>query len=333
MRLLKDRSLCLWIVCPETGGVRKFRLRTLPLALCAFALAFAMGAGFGLAFEFRELAHSHLALSDSYRNANEARRDLDAQNSVLQSEVLVMQQDKSRYEVFEHTLQTKLGALEQIVRETLALHGVEEAAAKPDAANAVGGAEIPCRENEEGSLRCKGNFTGGETNDADALLQKSSSAGGTRERLDADIALLRNFPLGSPLQSDESSAYGWRKSPFSKGISFHPGTDFFLTDDRRVHVTADGVVSKVSWDRTYGRMIDVDHGAGLITRYAHLSRALVAEGQQVNRGQEIGIGGSTGLSTGPHLHYEIRINRRARNPERFIALSDALDRALRGGES
>jgi murein DD-endopeptidase MepM/ murein hydrolase activator NlpD len=81
---------------------------------------------------------------------------------------------------------------------------------------------------------------------------------------------------------------------------------------------ANGVVIKAEWQGGYGNMIEIDHGNGLTTRYGHLSKIDVAAGDSVQRGQLIGFVGSTGRSTGPHLHYELRLNDKAINPRRFL---------------
>ncbi|NMC62401.1 MAG: M23 family metallopeptidase, partial [SAR324 cluster bacterium] len=139
---------------------------------------------------------------------------------------------------------------------------------------------------------------------------------------------LNRIPLGPPLLGDTSSGYGFRRSVFRRGLSFHKGTDFTLENGRMVHATADGTVSKVKFDRTYGKVVDVDHGNGISTRYAHLARSLVSEGQKVARGERIAIAGNSGMSTGPHLHYEVQVNRRSRDPLKFVRLANDLNLIL-----
>lgn len=81
---------------------------------------------------------------------------------------------------------------------------------------------------------------------------------------------------------------------------------------------ANGVVSKAGWSGGYGNLIEIDHGNGLKTRYGHLSKIEIQEGDTIQRGQEIGLIGTTGRSTGPHLHFEVRVNDKAINPRRFL---------------
>jgi murein DD-endopeptidase MepM/ murein hydrolase activator NlpD len=101
-----------------------------------------------------------------------------------------------------------------------------------------------------------------------------------------------------------------------------------LNTGSKVQVTGDGVVSKVEYDSTYGWVIDVTHTHNITTRYAHLSKVLVKEGRRVRRGDLIARSGSTGRSTGPHLHYEVRLRGLPKNPMPFLALVDRLHKFL-----
>jgi murein DD-endopeptidase MepM/ murein hydrolase activator NlpD len=113
--------------------------------------------------------------------------------------------------------------------------------------------------------------------------------------------------------------FGPRRNPFGGGgVEFHPGLDIDGQKGDVVMAPASGTVVKAGWQGGYGNMIEVDHGNGLLTRYGHLSKIEVAIGDSITRGQEIGLIGSTGRSTGPHLHFEIRLGTKAINPLRFL---------------
>jgi len=123
------------------------------------------------------------------------------------------------------------------------------------------------------------------------------------------------WPVMGPL----SSGFGGRHNPFTgAGHEFHKGQDIAAQWGTPVIATADGVVTSARWHKGYGNGIYIDHGNGIETRYGHLSRIDVMEGQQIKRGQQIGLVGSTGRSTGPHLHYEVRINGEATNPLSYL---------------
>ncbi len=132
---------------------------------------------------------------------------------------------------------------------------------------------------------------------------------------------LTYVPLRRPLtgELDMSSPFGVRMDPFVREAAMHTGIDFRGSIGDPVHTTAAGKVVKAGWEGGYGQMVEIDHGEGLSTRYGHLSEIDVRVGQTVHIGQVIGRVGSTGRSTGPHLHYETRINGEAVNPTKFLA--------------
>lgn len=118
-----------------------------------------------------------------------------------------------------------------------------------------------------------------------------------------------------------SSNFGWRIDPFTGKNAMHEGVDFMVPAGTKVYASAGGVVVYAENHPQYGNMIEIDHGRDIVTRYAHTSKMLVKVGQMVRRGQEIALSGSTGRSTGPHLHFEVRYKGNAQNPSRFIQKS------------
>lgn len=123
-------------------------------------------------------------------------------------------------------------------------------------------------------------------------------------------------PVSGPV--DMSSPFGVRTDPFNGRAAMHTGIDLRGDKGEPVHATANGKVTHAGWDGGYGKMIEIDHGNGLATRYGHLSKIDVKVGQIVRIGQTLGLIGSTGRSTGPHLHYETRIGHQAVNPQKFL---------------
>jgi murein DD-endopeptidase MepM/ murein hydrolase activator NlpD len=116
-----------------------------------------------------------------------------------------------------------------------------------------------------------------------------------------------------------NNEYGYRRNPFGgASYEFHSGVDIDGDTGDPIIAPANGVVTKAGWQGGYGNLIEISHGNGLTTRYGHLSRLGVQVGDTIQRGQLIGLIGSTGRSTGPHLHYEVRLNDRAINPRRFL---------------
>lgn len=115
-----------------------------------------------------------------------------------------------------------------------------------------------------------------------------------------------------------SSGYGMRVHPVLGGLRAHKGIDLPASTGTPIRATADGVVGKADWFGGYGLYVQLEHGANMETRYGHMSRIAVAEGQSVHKGDIIGYVGSTGRSTGPHLHYEVRIAGEAVNPMPYM---------------
>lgn len=115
-----------------------------------------------------------------------------------------------------------------------------------------------------------------------------------------------------------SSNFGWRIDPFTGQNAIHEGVDFMVPEGTPIHASAGGIVVYSDLHPQYGKMIEIDHGNDIVTRYAHASSLLVKVGQVVRRGQEIARVGSTGRSTGSHLHFEVRYKGIAQNPKRFL---------------
>jgi murein DD-endopeptidase MepM/ murein hydrolase activator NlpD len=141
-----------------------------------------------------------------------------------------------------------------------------------------------------------------------------------RAHIDRYRHALLAVPVRKPVagDADMSSPFGVRTDPFLGRPAMHTGIDLRGETGEPVHATANGKVSIAGWDGGYGRMIEIDHGNGFSTRYGHLSEIDVKVGQIVRIGQVIGKIGSTGRSTGPHLHYETRINSEPVNPQKFL---------------
>jgi murein DD-endopeptidase MepM/ murein hydrolase activator NlpD len=137
------------------------------------------------------------------------------------------------------------------------------------------------------------------------------------------------LPISNPAPGHAiSSTFGIRKDPLLGTPAMHSGMDFRAPVGFPAKATASGVVVKAGWNGGYGRMVEIDHGNGYSTRFAHLSQIDVVEGQKIKIGDVIGNVGSSGRSTGPHLHYEVRHNGEATDPLRFLKLGTALKAVL-----
>lgn len=131
------------------------------------------------------------------------------------------------------------------------------------------------------------------------------------------------IPSQRPIQQTNlSSGFGVRSDPFRGGAAMHAGVDMPGPIGTPIYATADGYVGRAGWANGYGNLVELEHGRGLETRYGHLSAILVQPGQRVRRGDLIARMGSTGRSTGSHLHYEVRMDGHAINPIPFLQTSD-----------
>lgn len=138
-------------------------------------------------------------------------------------------------------------------------------------------------------------------------------------------------PVANKDLKQTASGYGMRIDPIYKTLKFHSGMDFSANVGTPVYVTGNGKVVQAGWDGLYGKCIVIDHGFGYTTRYAHLNKISVKVGQQVKRGETIGEVGSTGKSTGPHLHYEVHVKGQVVNPVNYYFMdltADEYDRMV-----
>ncbi len=151
---------------------------------------------------------------------------------------------------------------------------------------------------------------------------RSDQLGVLEALLVQDSASRRFLPTLLPIADGwYSSNFGYRIDPFTGASSFHEGIDFPADTGTPIAAAASGKVVVAGWHPQYGKVVEIDHGNGLLSRYAHASSILVQEGELVVRGQHVGAVGSTGRSTGPHLHFEVRLNGVPQDPARFLQSS------------
>jgi murein DD-endopeptidase MepM/ murein hydrolase activator NlpD len=198
----------------------------------------------------------------------------------------------------------------ETLKAAIAETGLSPDKVAPPKNTAVGGPFIPARIDPNGS----------------AFDKQLSHVQGAFALLDRLHRALPYLPVRKPLPGapDVTSNFGYRVDPFLGRAALHSGMDMRAETGTPAHATAAGVIVTAAPSGGYGNLVEIDHGNGLSTRYGHLSAILVSEGQTVSVGQTIGRVGSTGRSTGPHLHYEVRINDEATDPGRFVRASRLL---------
>jgi murein DD-endopeptidase MepM/ murein hydrolase activator NlpD len=182
---------------------------------------------------------------------------------------------------------------------------------------ARGGAEsvVPAREVSLGELGAELDRLSRELEDRTDMLRVLEST------LTEDYAKRQLIPTQKPVQAGYySSNFGWRIDPFTGLNAFHEGLDFMSEEGTPILAAAGGVVVFAARHPQYGNMVEIDHGNDLVTRYAHASKILAKVGDVVLRGSKIAEVGSTGRSTGTHLHFEVRLRGVAQNPVRFLRM-------------
>lgn len=155
-----------------------------------------------------------------------------------------------------------------------------------------------------------------------APTDRSAAIGSRLSALESQFArrsaIVSSTPTVAPVRGLLNSGFGSRKDPFTGEGSFHPGLDISTRRHEPVLATAAGLVVKSGWSGDYGKAVEIAHSTGYTTVYGHLDTIFVKDGQRVHRGERVGLVGSTGRSTGPHLHYEVRQGDRILNPLEYI---------------
>ena len=177
--------------------------------------------------------------------------------------------------------------------------------------------------------RLQGNSSQPLNQDFSAALDEFSQTEAAVKNLSqswaAQLSWLHALPTGIPVGKDFrlTSGFGIRNDPFTGQLAMHEGLDFVAEVGSSIVATAAGTVTRSGWDSSYGNVVEISHIEGFTTRYAHLSKRLVEDGQKVQRGDVIAQLGNTGRSTGPHLHYEVMRHDRVLNPMQMLVQTSA----------
>lgn len=348
------KEVCLWVVGGKDGKVRKLRVSFRAIACGVLACGLVASAFLFVASDY---ARVQFARAQSYFHLKKLRAEKDTlatSNQALESRVQRLESTTQRAQGYEEQIKARLDELAAILSASdpsglLAPQKSGSEAFGPigerspgaagnakrfvlrgspkgkEARAGIGGAELDCT-SDAGAQACVAEAARARLDPASLEVGVGPSAG-SREllgRIDNYIEVIRRAPLGLPAAGHVRSAFGYRVSPFHGGAGFHEGVDLAVSQGSLVVCTGDGVVRRVEMSPTYGLVVDVEHGDRVISRYAHLSKTLVREGEHVCRGEVVGLVGNSGRSTGPHLHYEVRVDGIARNPVPFIELAGQL---------
>jgi murein DD-endopeptidase MepM/ murein hydrolase activator NlpD len=224
---------------------------------------------------------------------------LQQTNERFENRLAAVSERLNRFEDTAGRLATKLGVEDPALSQPAAGGPALDAPSRSDRASVLG-EELGALHSRSGRL--------------DDSLEELDRAFQDRARL------LAATPGNMPAEGWFSHGFGWRKDPFTGQRQFHRGIDIVNRAGTPIRATADGIVSRATRVSDYGKTLDISHGYGYVTRYAHLSEILVRPGQKVRRGDLVGRMGSTGRSTGPHLHYEVFHDSRRVNPWNYLNL-------------
>lgn len=314
--------LNIWLVKPKDGRVRKIKLSPLSLGFLGFIFALGFATFFYIAGDYARQAVLRFKSEHILSQMMDDHQNLVVDFKALEGKLKNLETEAQKSEALEGSLASRLEKLKDAVKFATTL-GVIKKEDVPilSGESGVGGKEIDCAGDN-----CSFLLDGQPAVESSLAAPKSNDE--VVQELDRLIDALRRAPIGGPSDARVSSGYGLRLSPFTGHISKHEGMDYALPYGAEAKVTASGTVSAVKYHSEYGLYVDVEHNKDLSTRYAHLSKALVKEGQKVARGSVIGLVGSSGAVTGPHLHYEVRVKGVAMNPESVIALGKKLNSVL-----
>ncbi len=310
--VFRDRQ----ILVRTAGRIYAFRLgRKLQLALCCSVVAAGAWTAFASS-EYFVQKRSLMARDHQVSRARAAYDDVLSDLAARQREVDALAGDVARLTEMQETGRGAVRILseraarfvadwEQVIART-GLDARELVAAVADGPKASGGPFLPARASDDDGERTP--------------LERDLAH--FEDRLD-ELASLRHaisrLPLTVPLDAYAvSSGFGRRRDPINKKLARHEGIDLIAPLKSPIHATAPGVVTFAGKNGKYGNFVEIDHGAGLKTRFGHLGKVLVKKGQKVEFRHKIALLGNTGRSTGAHLHYEVRVNGKPRNPMKFI---------------
>ena len=227
--------------------------------------------------------------------------------SAVEQENKKLREDKSRYEASLADMGEQLAAIEGLASKL---------------ADAVGLKDLPSSHPAGGMDLARPGRADVFREESVALQKRmeilDDSFGRVEEAWGERLKVLASTPSLAPLSGFFSDGYGWRRDPIDGSREFHKGVDIVAPTGTPVRAAADGLVTASGRMAGYGAMIQLSHGYGLASRYGHLSKILVAPGTRVKRGEVIGLVGSTGRSTGPHLHYEVLRSGNQVDPRKYL---------------
>lgn len=226
----------------------------------------------------------------------------------LQAENETLREVNQSFESSIRNLETQVQDYQQRIHKLAIVAGLSELSPSSDVG--IGGSE-PLPRGSDGLRRDLANLQA-TLSDMDEGMEL------LHVKLEEHQANVSSIPAITPAKGLFTSSYGWRKDPFHGTRAFHQGIDIVAPRGQEIFATGDGLVVQAGTIRGLGKAVYISHGQGIVTRYGHMSKIAVEAGQRVQRGEVIGHVGSTGRSTGNHVHYEVHVDGKATNPLAYI---------------
>lgn len=253
------------------------------------------------------------SINDKYGKSKQEISSLAAVNISQKAEIEKLQNDAVQ---IQQQLDENIKALDQIKE----IVGIKKSSETKDEKKAAPAATTDASENtSDNSMQQINQIKTSYKELSTQLLSQRQLIDSSMASVKKQVAYLNAKPSIKPVNTRVTDTYGYRKNPFTnRGSEFHKGIDFAGDTGTSIKATGDGVVIFAGWQSGYGKVVIISHGYGITTLYGHNSKLLVEKGDKVKKGQIITKMGSTGRSTGSHLHYEVRLNGKVVNPSNYF---------------
>ncbi len=304
------KRMRIWLHTGSTSDIREFTLSRCQLAGLLFIPFWVIAALVCFGYDYAKLKNASFENQLLCRQIEGRDNEITLQRAQLQSLAGEINQLRDKIEDLS-TFEERVRIIANITKEGnpngyFGIGGVPEEEIDPD---------IPLAERHNSLMREMHQ----QANQINLSAQRQQAS---FEELLTILSKKRNrlaaTPSIRPAKGWITSKFGYRSSPFTGKREFHSGLDIANKKGKKIVATAKGVVSYAGEKRFIGKTVMIDHGHGMVTKFGHMDKVFVKKGEEVKRGDVIGLMGNTGRSTGPHVHYEVRINGTPVNPEKYI---------------
>jgi len=304
------KQIKIWFHSGSSSNIREFSIHKLVLA---FFMVIALGTGAGLSY----MGYDYYRLKTISFDNTALTKTINFQSNEISSQ-------RSQIQIFAKNIDALKEQVETLSKLEAKVRLIADIQKTRDSSGLIGIGGIPENDlDQDIPLEDRHNSLIREMHQQVkqttlATKQQVLDFGSLIGQIEKKKNLLAATPSIRPVGGWITSKFGYRKSPFTGKRTFHAGLDISNKLGTKIIATADGKVSYAANKMYYGLLVVIDHGYGRVTKYGHMKKILVKRGQNVKRGEVLGLLGNTGQSTGPHVHYEVRINGTPANPLKYI---------------